>query len=455
MTPRKTIRPEQVSRRLTSGRTARQRSLAASRRSFLKTGALAAPGAAVSPLLAQSERVVLPVPRLIYNNDGNDHPKSPVTEQSFLDARSTGLQDSQVDCLSYCTGVFDLYTHRSDLTQPLFAAADAGPGSDAAQKAWVNELRDQGHDTLELMTRFARENGRRCFWSMRMNDTHDSGMLTSRPWLRNEWKLTHRDWLMHPEPTQSRFGWINGPSWTWSAVNYEHEEVRHRVWAIIDDVVGRCDLDGIELDFTRFPVLFSPQMRGEPVTADHAALVTELLRRIRKRCDEEAAKRGRPFGLSVMVPNSVGYCQAIGIDLPTWCREDLVDWVIGGGDFLLQPWKDFVEEVKTPFGTPVIASLSASRLPMGPTVWRGEALEAWEAGVSGIATFNLFRPDHLLLRELADPVRLAGLPHRDRYTLEKTHLRVIPSLKTFVKGGERFLSDEVRRRWTNPPEELS
>jgi len=51
--------------------------------------------------------------RIILNNDGNDYPSVKVTPESFLNARTNGLEQTQVDSIFYCTGVFNLYTHNS------------------------------------------------------------------------------------------------------------------------------------------------------------------------------------------------------------------------------------------------------------------------------------------------------------------------------------------------------
>ena len=39
-------------------------------------------------------------PRLIYNNDGVDHPASPTTPESFLAERTTALAASEVDLIT-------------------------------------------------------------------------------------------------------------------------------------------------------------------------------------------------------------------------------------------------------------------------------------------------------------------------------------------------------------------
>ncbi|MBN1489115.1 MAG: hypothetical protein JXA69_04290 [Phycisphaerae bacterium] len=59
--------------------------------------------------------------RIIMNNDGNDtrqwDPAEPATVETFLSKRVSPLAGTQVDAIFYCSGVFNLYTHRSDVTE--------------------------------------------------------------------------------------------------------------------------------------------------------------------------------------------------------------------------------------------------------------------------------------------------------------------------------------------------
>ena len=54
-------------------------------------------------------------------------------------------------------------------------------------------------------------------------------------------------------------------------MDYGRPEVREKVYRILADVAGRYDVDGIEMDFFRHPVLFAAQMVGKPVTQAQCA----------------------------------------------------------------------------------------------------------------------------------------------------------------------------------------
>jgi len=372
--------------------------------------------------------------RIIMNNDGNDFnrlgPSVEVTPETFLAQRTTPLLGSHVDSIFYCTGVFNLYTHRSEETE-----LHASPKSAARN---VHKLLDKGTDSLEVMTRFCHDNNIEVFWSMRMNDSHDSSKDHADIFC--QWKKDHPDWLVGKRNVKYPYG--HG---RWSSVDYNHAEVRDKVFRIFEDVCTRYDIDGIELDFFRHPVIFKEQMTGKPITDAQRRLMTQLIRRIRKMTQEVAAGRGRPMLVAVRVPDSVAYCRALGLDLETWLDEGLVDIVINGCYFRFNEW-DYLVGLGKKHDVPVYACFESRRIERdtketeGPTsleVWRGEAYQAWKAGVNGIYTFNRFNPRDPIFRELGDPKLLETLNRRDQSVLSNPKLGFKPG--RFVKGGERLV----------------
>jgi len=338
--------------------------------------------------------------RIIVNNDGNDcyhaPPDEPRTIENFLSKRTSPLLGSQVDSIFYCTGVFNLYRHYGQETELLAPHLRAGD--------WAWELGAHGPDVLQIMVEFCHSHHLEVFWSMRMNDTHDF----DRPDLMTQWKIDHPECLVGKKGDHFPFG-----AGRWSALDYSHPKVRTKVFHILQDVCSRYDIDGIELDFFRHPILFRPQMTGEPVTQWHGDLLTELLVKVRKMTEEISLTRNRPLLIAARVPDSIGYAKAIGLVLLAWMQKDLLDLVIGSGYFHLEPWQNFVALGKR-FHLPVYACLSGSRLvdanrpedPGNLELWRGEALNAWGAGVNGIYVFNRFNPRDTIFRELGDPAFL-------------------------------------------------
>ena len=369
--------------------------------------------------------------RIIMNNDGNDgrdlQPGEKKTPGVFLSKRISPLAGSQVDAIFYCTGVFNLYSHNSEETE-------LRKHSDRYQMDWAWELTKVGTDSLKVVVDFCHKHDMEAFWSMRMNDTHDSG----DPALFCHWKKDHPQYLMGKGSNPHGGG-------RWSAVNYAVPEVRDKVFRIFQDVCTRYDVDGIEMDFFRHPVFFKPQMTGDPVTQEQCDMMTDLLRRVRGMAEEIGAKRGRPVLIAVRVPDSLGFAKAIGLDVARWLEDDLVDIVTGGGYFHFEPWENLVWLGKK-HDVAVYACLSGSRAggqidPGKPLrsyshrSWNIEARHAWQAGVDGIYTFNCFDPKSPLFRELGSPDSLRKPDGQDWF------FRTGPKwyMEKWLKGGSKFL----------------
>ena len=140
-----------------------------------------------------------------------------------------------------------------------------------------------------------------------------------------------------------------------------------------------------------------------------------LMRRIRTMADARARDRGRPLLIAVRVPDSVGYCRDLGIDLEVWLAEDLVDLLVVGGYFRLEEWETSVE-LGHRHGVPVFPCLSESRMRsaviktrQSQLSYRARAAAAWQAGADGIYLFNYHNTAARVLREIGDPKVLAGV----------------------------------------------
>jgi hypothetical protein len=370
--------------------------------------------------------------RIIMNNDGNDNPVDPVTPRSFLEMRTTPLEESHVDSIFYCTGVNNLYSHRSEVSEQM------GVNWKIKNKEWVQKLDEQGTDSLSIMVRWCRHHGKEIFWSMRMNDRHDTSAKNRH--LLCQWKRDHPELLMGKPGDR----WPCGGN-SWSALRYGRAEVREKTYDILEDVCTRYDVDGVELDFFRHPVYFIEAMEGKPVPREKIDAMTALWRRVRALADRVGSERGRSLLIAIRIPDSLDYCLAMGLDVKQWLEEGLVDVVTGGGYFKLEPWENLVA-LGRKYEVPVYAALVRRRIeenapqPEGPTaleVWRGEAYMAWKAGVNGIYTFNRFKPRDPLFRELGDPKLLETLDRVDRTAFDEHCTWSRP--QTWVKNGNQYV----------------
>lgn len=358
--------------------------------------------------------------RVILNNDGCDALYFPtnreVTPAAFLEQRTTALAGTHVDTLFYCSisSGFGQFTHHTRVGEVLRHDVAAALKVDGRTNI-TSRLIEQGTDPLRLVTEFCHQNKMECFWSMRMNDTHDAAHRPEKPYpLFPSLKAQHPEWLIGSLTNLPKQG-------TWSSVDYARPEIRDLAFRYIEEVCQRYDIDGVELDFLRHASFFKSVAYGGTASDAEREMMTALLRRVRAMADAEGRKRGRPILIAIRVPDSVEYSRDIGLDLERWLAEGLTDLLIATCYSQLNPW-EYLVELGHRYGVPVYPGLSESRVQgdvppfkrQAIESYRARALRAWQAGADGIYLFNFFNPRAPMLKELGDPQLLRTLD-RDYY----------------------------------------
>ncbi|HIE51286.1 MAG TPA: hypothetical protein EYP85_05970 [Armatimonadetes bacterium] len=340
--------------------------------------------------------------RLIFNDDGDDvWNEQASTPEGFLSVRIAPLAGTHVEAIFYCTTEsFNLYTHQSSVAE-LFTVR-SGPFAHNN----VETLIKQGRDCLQIVIDFCHERGMEAFWSLRVNDIHDS----FTPQLLPQFKKEHPEHLMGEPGDWGKYP-PTSPKRYWSFVDFEHSEIRERTFAFIREVAERYDVDGIELDFCRHPVFFRPTLEGRPVEKRHCEMMTDLMRRVRTRAKEVSRRRKRPLLIAARVLGTVELSLSRGLEVEAWLREGLIDLLVVSGGYypFSTPWEEMVQLAHR-HNVSVYACLSQSamREERGRLeCWRAAALNAWNCGVDGIYLFNCFDPHSPIWRELGDPVELA------------------------------------------------
>jgi hypothetical protein len=369
---------------------------------------------------AQRER------RIIFNNDGCDatHYAIEATPEALLEVRTSPLIGSQVDTIFYCTnrGTFARHSHKSEAAETFLVTEGR------FENNIMPELIERGTDPLEIMVQFARENDFEIFWSERMNDTHDAG----RPENLSQWKKDHPECLVGAEDNRP-------PRGRWSSVDYAHEQVRDTMAEIIEDVITRYDVAGIELDFFRHPCFFASQAWEGEASAEDIATMTGFVRRIRQLCDRVALERGKPLLIAVRIQDDADYRRALGLDLEAWLDQDLVDIVTAGGYFRLNEWEETVE-LGHRYGKQVYAGLSESRIREREgrnalAAYRARATNALQAGVDGIYMFNYFKPRKPLWHEVGSLETMRGKTKHFYATYRGPR-----TARAWLEGGGRYYS---------------
>lgn len=171
----------------------------------------------------------------------------------------------------------------------------------------------QNIDYIPRLIDCCRDCGKEFFASIRMNDCHLRGETNEKMlpefWRRNQdkrlWELT------------TALSYYN------ALLDYSYPEVRDLVFNVIDELAGRYDLDGFELDFMRQEWAFNP---GE--AWEKRGILTDFLARIRTRLKQGNAA-GRVPGLMVRVPFSPQQRMEGGFDLAEWMDRRLIDLAAG------------------------------------------------------------------------------------------------------------------------------
>ncbi len=417
------------------------------RRRFLKKTAVAATATTLLPGLSgtgcSKAQIPLDAPpkrrRIIWNNDADDlagvaqgmgrsgWPSKYDSVQQYLSMRMEPLRGSHVNGLAHCG--FTTIPHW-DLPK--------------------ENIEVLGPDPVQHAVRFAHDNRMEFFFSLRMNDIHcavypglgywspfkleNPQLLQSRidpdrfqetflPWIKGE-STDHPHtalleyWGNGGERTIDKFRNSSmGPiSFSWPAFDYAHPEVRQRLLGVVEEATRRYDLEGIELDWCRHPLIFKygQERRYVPVMTDFMHQVHQVL-------EERGKQRGRPIHLSMRVPDSPSLALGVGLDVEEWVARGWVDFLIAGFGSL--PYSFPVEEwirLGHDHGIPVYGGLSWKHVFDHVEAVRGAAYRLWDEGVDGLHTFNFLDPARFQsLSEIGDPEALARMDKMYQIDLDR------------------------------------
>lgn len=244
------------------------------------------------------------------------------------------------------------------------------------------------------------------------------------------------------------------------AMDYTHDEIRNWVFAVVEEILDRFDVDGLEYNYIRW-------MHTFPKATARASqpIMTQFIRRTRQRLDAEGERRGRRLWLGVRVPQTLEECHALGYDVPTWVHEGLVDYV-APCDFFNTDFNAHYEEFAAltrgsdcllyPAVHPLLCRENNVAL-MRPENYRAVVRNLYAAGADGVSTFNYMyhwvrrRHDNYAgpasgyptalawLRQMAAPQRFTSLPrHYLFYPLWNDR-----STSGFVKRDQMVLERKV------------
>ena len=359
--------------------------------------------------------------RIIFNNDGDDiggyGGSGPTSEQremaatpeGLLKIRTTALLGSQVDSIFY----HSTYGMKLFYSDGPFKEIYEYPARAVSQANCKRLMARNGKDALDAMVDFCRRHGLEIFYSNRMNDTHDYYF----PEILAAIKVRHPEYTIgHAQgggrsPAETLRLMREGKKSN-TGLNFALDEVRELTVAAMREVSRNYDIDGIELDYFRSPVLFPA-----PVGPAQIERLNDMMRDMRKMTEEEGLKRGRPILIAARPARTIAASLTYGLDVRTWLEEDLVDIIMQGRFINAQGPRGELIELAHRYDVPVYpmvavgSGMSEASLVTTERVerFRGDAMTAFREGADGVTTFNMYIPTVPQWREIGDPDVLAPL----------------------------------------------
>ena len=359
------------------------------------TQARAAEAAAAKPARA-------PIRGILYNEDDShrfvlDPPGAMKPER--LDQLVDELADSQVTVLLICCNAKKT-NFPSKSWEPHSLGFDPAKGDDQpyfgdvpkedreGNRRWAQNLKlmlDSGIDPMQRMIDRCRARRISPWVSIRMNDVHDAHLLRS--------PLHSRIWIEHHEywryPNRFR-------AWNDRCFNFGLKPVRDHAMALVREVCERYDMDGLELDWNRFPLHFR---EGEEI--EQGKVLTEWMGTVREVVRAAEKKWKHPIWLVARVPARPEVAYGTGLDAVTWAKRGLIDHLVVAPFFTTTdydiPVEQWLENLKGT-GVGVTAGLEirvepypgSPVLPNTPERRRGAAMAHLARGSQGIYVFNYF-----------------------------------------------------------------
>lgn len=335
---------------------------------------------------------------LLYNSDTTNifsrkAPLDDATLCSFVDE----VADSQVTTFLLCQGGQTVF-YRSQVTEywgEQFGPEDRATWSENSLRCTQNleSYLERGIEPFDLLIARMRQHGLSPWLTFRLNEAHV---------VPTHYPHSSRFWQAHPEyrlcstPPETIGSAYTLDSVRARALNYALPQVRERRIAEITEAVQRFDFDGLELDFTRWPVYFKPDESER-----HIPTMTAFVRDLRQRLDAIAERRGRPLQVGVRVNSTLERGRQVGLDPVAWIADRPLAYVapacfFKGRDFKIKGpapldingYRDALPD--TPIYAYIGCPPSAETVEAYADYYRHMAREAIAEGADGIGLFNFF-----------------------------------------------------------------
>lgn len=250
-------------------------------------------------------------------------------------------------------------------------------------------LLDRGIQPLEVLLKQSRIRGMEFLAGIRMNDNHGHISTTQGVGAGASFLLDHPEWLLTDTPPGDYFK-LSTP------MDYSFPEVRDYVFRVIEELVERFDVDGLELCFR--DQQYFPYQKGrerQPLMTDHVDRIRDLLKTVGRQ-------RKKRLILGARVYQTLNECANQGLDVPTWIEDRLIDYVSPSDTMYSDPsapYEEFSALARKTYCRVYPAILPwfgvrmerrAARMPLNLDQQRALAKNFYGAGADGISFYNHF-----------------------------------------------------------------
>jgi hypothetical protein len=260
---------------------------------------------------------------------------------------------SGADIISICAGQLELVNYHPAQVGEVWGAN--GEGQDRCDII-MRALTAAGVDPFGVVVDALRKGGCTVLAKFRMNDSHHlrtCPQIASQFWRRNpEWRIGNIEaksgrkisFNSSPAvgPTMQRPLSEARPL----LLDYAVAEVREFRLAVVREVMERCNVDGLTLNFIRQPFCISFPSKNAP-------LLTRFVAECRTIVDEAVKKRGNSFPiLGAIVPWDLDYCRVMGLEVEKWVRDGLLNYVsptpeyVTKFDMVIEPWMNLASSTR-------------------------------------------------------------------------------------------------------------
>ena len=302
--------------------------------------------------------------------------------QSFI----AKLKDTDVDAVLCCPTAWRTNVFPSEVDPSWKKYRPGQPLSKFRSYDYIMQYLHAGGDPVQDTLDACRAAGKDFFISYRMNDHHYVTDL--------EWPCHNDIWREHPEYW---LGDADTSPYTFKdnvrLFNYMLPPVREYYFGILQELCTNYDVDGVELDFQRFPKFFR-----DAEIEQGTQVMTAFVKRIRDMIDGIGRQRGKSLKLCIRVPETLAKCRNAGLDVPGWDKLGLVD-MINVSSFYIHTMELGIEQFKAAakrakvYGEMNYVTSQKSKVKFARhyttiPIYHASALALFAGGAEGLSLFN-------------------------------------------------------------------